>query len=101
MSTAHKKPALRPRWYLIPFRVLLVTFLITLLSFAVSLLLGIVGMIIGSRARGLHPNLTAAYREIAVPTAAVVGSVVLISAIILEVRHYRQTRALLEIERIS
>jgi hypothetical protein len=49
----------------------------------------------------LHPNLTAAYREIAVPTAVVVGGVVLISAIILEVRHYRQTRALLEIERIS
>lgn len=101
MSSAHKKPASRQRWYLIPFRVLLVTFLITLLSFATSLLLGIVGMIIGSRARGLHPNLTAAYREIAVPTAVVVGGIVLISAIILEVRHYRQAIALLEIERIS
>ena len=88
-----------PAWYLIPLRVFLVTFLLTLLSFAVSLLLGILGLVIAARLRGLHPNLTAAYRHIALPTAAVVSAIVLISASAVEVRRYRQTKALAEIER--
>ena len=36
-------PLRKPRWYLIPVRILIVTFLVTLLSFALSLLLGIFG----------------------------------------------------------
>ena len=95
------KPASKPRWYLIPVRVLLVTFLLTLLSFAVSLLLGILGLVIAARLRGLHPNLPTAYRYIALPAAAAVGAIVLISASVMEIRHYRQTKALAEIERIS
>ena len=51
--------------------------------------------------RGVHPNMTIAYRYIALPVAAVVGVVVLILASTIEVRHYRQTKALEEIERTS
>lgn len=98
---ATKVPAGKPRWYLIPVRVLLVTFLLTLLAFAVSLLLGILGMLTAGRLQGVHPNMTLAYRHIALPAAAVVGAVVLISASILEVRHYRQTKTLAGIERMS
>ena len=84
---------------MIPVRVLLVTFLMTLLSFSISLLLGILGVVAGAKARGASPNLTVAYRLIALPAAGVVGGVVLVSAIVLEVRHYRQAKALAEIER--
>ena len=96
-----KSPASKPHWYLIPLRVVLVTFLLTLLSFAVSLLLGILGIVIAARLRGVHPNMTIAYRDFAVPVAATVGVITLISASVIEVRHYRRNKALAEIERIS
>jgi ABC-type dipeptide/oligopeptide/nickel transport system permease component len=90
----------RPVWYLIPLRALLVTFLLTLLSFAVSLLLGILGVVIAARLQGLHPNMTIAYRHVALPVAAVVSTIVLIAAVVMEIRRYRQTKALSEIERM-
>jgi hypothetical protein len=90
-----------PHWYLIPARVLLLTFLLTLLSFAASLLLGILGLVIVAALRGIHPNMPIAYRHIALPVAAVVAAVTLISASVIEIRRYRQTKALAEIERIS
>jgi TRAP-type C4-dicarboxylate transport system permease small subunit len=93
--------AARPRWHLIPVRVLLVTFLLTLLCFAVSLLLGILGVVVAARLRGLHPNMSIAYRYIALPVAAAGGAFALISASVMEIRRYRQTKALAEIERIS
>jgi hypothetical protein len=96
---ARKVPPRRPRWLYIPIRVLLVTFLLTLLSFAVSLMLGILGTVIAARLRGLHPNMTNAYRQVAAPIAAVAGVVVLISMIVLEVRRYRREKALTAIER--
>ena len=99
--SASNKPATKPGWYLIPMRVLLVTFLLTLLAFAVSLLLGILGLVIAARVRGFHPNMTTAYRHIALPAAAIVGAIVLISDSVIEIRRYRQTKALAEIERIS
>jgi len=89
------------RLYLIPLRVLLVTVLVTLIAFAVSLLLGILGIVVGARLRGHTPNMTLAYRDIALPSAAVVGSLVLISSLFLEVRHYRQAKALAGIENAS
>ncbi|HUJ94488.1 MAG TPA: hypothetical protein VLW84_04415 [Terriglobales bacterium] len=98
MAAGEAKPH-TPRWYLIPVRVALVTFLVTLLAFAVSLLLGILGVVIGARLRGVPPRMVLAYRVVAVPAAAVVGSIVLISAVVMEVRHYRQAKALAEIER--
>ena len=91
----------RPHWYLIPVRVLLVTFLLTLLSFAVSLLLGILGMVIVGGLRGVHPNMSMAYRHIALPAAAIVGAVVLVSASAVEIRYYRQSKALAQIARMS
>ena len=89
----------KPRLILVPIRALVVTFLITLLSFAVSLLLGIVGVVIYSRTRGIPPNLTLAYRTIAVPCAVVVAAIVLVLSLIMEVRHYRQAKALASIEK--
>ncbi|MGA8491966.1 MAG: hypothetical protein WB711_16185 [Terriglobales bacterium] len=96
-----EKPVSKPLWYLTPVRVLLVTFLLTLLAFATSLLLGILGLVIAAGLRGIHPNLPIAYRYIALPVAAVVAAVTLISVSVIEIRNYRQARTLAEIERIS
>lgn len=101
MSLITKPRARRPRWFWIVPRVVLVTFILTLFSFAISLFLGILGVVIGSRLRGIHPNMAFAYRHIAAPAAAIVGSIVLVSATAMEIRHYRQSRALAEIERVS
>jgi hypothetical protein len=90
-----------PRWYLIPVRVLLVTFLLTLLSFAVGLFLSIVGLVIVGKAAGAPLNMTHAYRHMALPFAAVVAFAVLVSATVVEVRRYRQAKALASIERLS
>lgn len=94
-------PAHQPRWYVIPLRVLLLTFLLTLLAFAVGLLLGILGIVIGATLRGFHPNMTAAYRHIALPIALAVGAVALLVTTVLEVRNYRQARTLAQIEDAS
>ena len=91
----------KPRWYFIPVRVLLITFLLTLLSFAVTLLLGILGLVIAGRARGIHPNMTTAYRHVALPAAMVIAGVVLISATVVEIRRYRQVKALAGIAQAS
>ena len=89
------------RWYLIPVRVLLVTFIITLLSFAVSLLLGIGGVVLAARLREVHPNMTLAYKFVALPVAGAVAAVVLVSSALMEIRHYRQVKTLEGIERAS
>jgi hypothetical protein len=90
-----------PRWYAIPVRVLLVTFIGTLISFAVTLFIGIVGTGAVSAARGVHPDMTIAYRHIALPAALVAGSIIFVLALAMEIRHYRQMRALAQIERAS
>ncbi len=90
-----------PRWYTIPVRVVLVTFIGTLLAFAVSLFLGILGTVIVSAARGLQPNMTVAYRLIALPAGIVAGSIIFVLALAMEIRHYRQSKTLLAIERLS
>lgn len=90
-----------PRWYAIPVRVLLVTFIGTLISFAVSLLLGILGIVIVSALRHIHPNMTVAYRQIALPAALVAGSVILVLVLTMEIRHYRQSKTLAQIARVS
>jgi UPF0716 family protein affecting phage T7 exclusion len=86
---------------MVPARVLLITFLLTLLSFAIGLLLSILGLTISGRVRGVHPDMSVAYRHFAFPAAMVVAGVVLISATVVEVRHYRQAKALAEIARAS
>jgi hypothetical protein len=95
------EPSRRPRWYAIAARVALVTFLLTLLSFAVTLLLSIIGLLIVSRLHGATPDLRFAYRHIAFPVALAVGSIVLVLSLVVEVRHYRQAKALAGILRAS
>jgi hypothetical protein len=90
-----------PRWYVIPFRIGLVTFISTLLCFAVTLLFAILGTVITARLRGVHPDMRIAYRYIALPVAVVAGSIILVLALFMEIRHYRQTKTLAAIERLS
>jgi hypothetical protein len=87
-----KVPSTPLRWFLVPLRVLLVTFLLALLSFAVCLFLGILGLVISAAVRGVHPNMTIAYREIAFPAAVLAGAGALVAVVVLEIRHYRQLR---------
>lgn len=84
---------------MIPVRVLLVTIMLTLLSFAVSLFLGILGTVIGAGVRGVHPNMAFAYRHVALPVAIGAAAVVLVTSIVVEVRHYHRTRVLDHIEK--
>jgi len=90
-----------PRWYAIPVRVLLVTFIGTLISFAVSLLLAIIGTVVISSLRHVNPHMTVAYRQIALPTAVVAGSIIFVLALVMEIRHYRQSKTLSAIARMS
>jgi hypothetical protein len=94
-------PSRAPRWYTIPVRVGLVTFIGTLLCFAVSLLLAILGTVIVGALRGVHPDMRIAYRHIALPMAAVAGSIILVLALVMEIRHYRQAKTLSAIERLG
>jgi hypothetical protein len=91
----------KPRWYAIPARVLLVTFLLTLFSFAASLLLSILGVVIAEKLHGTHPDMRIAYRNIALPVAMVAGSIVLVLSLVMEIRHYRQSKTLDGIVRAS
>jgi hypothetical protein len=92
-------PPHQPRWYAIPVRVLLVTFIGALISFAVSLLLGIVGVVVVSAVRHFNPNMTVAYRLVALPVALVAGGIIFVLALAMEIRHYRQSKTLAAIER--
>ena len=82
-------PSRRVRWFWIPLRVLLVSVLLALLSFAICLLLGILGLAISAAVRGVHPNMTMAYRGIAFPAAVVAGLIALVAAIAMEFRRAR------------
>jgi TRAP-type C4-dicarboxylate transport system permease small subunit len=91
----------RPLWIAIPLRAAAMTFLMTLLSFAVALLLSIVGSIVYSQIAHVPPNLPYAYRHVAFPFSLTVGAIVLIVSLVVEIRNYRQRRALDSIERAS
>ena len=91
----------KPHWQGVLARVLLVTFIGTLLVFAVTLLVGIVGAVIASRLHGTRPDMTVAYRYIALPTAAIAGLIVFVLALAMEIQHYRQAKALASISRAS
>ncbi len=82
-------------------RAFLVTFLLTLLSFAVALLLSILGTIVYSQVEHVAPNLQYAYRHIAFPFAIAVGAIGLVVMLTVEIRNYRQRKALASIERVS
>ena len=89
----------KPRLMVGIIRALLVTFLVTLLSFAVSLFAGILGAVIYSRLQHVPPNFSFLYKNIAAPFAIAVGAIVLVLSLAMEVRHYRQAKALAAIER--
>jgi hypothetical protein len=91
----------QPRWYAIPVRVLLITFIGTLISFSVSLLLGIIGTVVVSALRHVNPNMTVAYRLVALPAALVAGSIIFVLVLTMEIRHYRQSKTLAAIARVS
>ena len=98
---ASTRPSRSPRWYGIPARILLVTFLGTLLCFAVTLLFAILGTVILASLRGVHPDMRIAYRHIALPMALVAGSIVFVLALVMEIRHHRQSKTLSAIERMG
>jgi uncharacterized membrane protein len=91
----------RPRWYAVPARALFVTFLVTLLTFAVTLFGSIMTVVITGAIRGNNPDLRFAYRHIALPIAIVVGAIGLLVSLVVEIRHYRQMKALDGIARLS
>src|SRR5215475_7290858 len=97
----HSGPLRRPRWYAVPARALFIAFLVTLLTFAVTLFGAIATVVISGALRGQNPDVRFAYRHVALPVAVVVGSVGLMVALVIEIRHYRQARALEGIARLS
>jgi|ERR1700722_4517965 hypothetical protein len=90
-----------PRWIGIPARVLAMTFLFTVLSFAVALLLSILGAVVYSQVKHVAPNLRFAYRQVAFPFAITVGAIVFLLLLAMEIRNYRERKALEGIERVS
>ena len=80
------------RWFLVPLRVLLVSFLLALLVVRGVSAAGNPGAVITAGVRGVHPNMTIAYREIAFPAAILAGAAALVAAIVMEVRHGRRER---------
>ena len=98
---ASGSPSRAPHWYTIPARVGLVTFIGTLLCFSVTLLFAIFGTVILASLHGVHPDMRIAYRHIAVPVALVAAVIILVSASVMEIRHYRQAKALSSIERMG
>lgn len=101
LSMAGTQAPRRPRWYGIPVRVGIVTLVGTLLCFAVSLLLSILGTVIVSAVRHVHPDMRIAYRQFALPMAIVAGTIIFVLSLMMEIRHYRQSKALSAIERAS
>ncbi len=90
-----------PYWYTVPVRVGVVTFIGTLFCFAVTLLFAILGTVILGALRGVHPDMRIAYRHIALPVALVAAAVIFVLALMIEIRHYRQAKALASIEKLS
>lgn len=96
---ASTNPSLRvPHWYLVPVKAMAVTFLLTVISFALGLLLGIIGTLIHGLIVGVHANMTVAYRDVALPVAIAAAVIVFAVSLVVEIRRYRQEKALVEIE---
>jgi len=71
------------------------------MSFAVCLFGAILVSVIAGRIHGYTPDLRIAYRHIALPTAIAMGCILLIVFTVLEIRHFRRTKALQGILRAS
>jgi uncharacterized membrane protein len=94
-------PSRPQRWYAVPARAVFIAFLVTLLTFAVTLFGAIAAVVISGALQGQNPDVRFAYRHVALPVAVIVGVAGLIVALIVEIRHYRQAKALEEIARAS
>jgi hypothetical protein len=57
--------------------------------------------VIVAMSRGVQPNMTVAYRHVALPAAVVAGGIIFVLALTMEIRHFRQSRALAAIARVS
>jgi hypothetical protein len=95
------RPSRTPRWYSIPARVLLITLILTLVWFALSLLVSIVGLVVIARLHGVNPDMRMAYRHFALPAGVIGGTIALVAVTAVEIRHYRQSKALSGIARAS
>ncbi len=71
-------------------RVLFSTLLFTAGGMGAGLLLGIIGTIVYGMISGKTIDMTNAYRHVAIPVAALLGSVALVGSAVLEVRSRRQ-----------
>jgi hypothetical protein len=89
------------RWYAVPARAIFMALLLTLLTFAVTLLISIAVLVVRGWLQGENPNMRLAYRHIALPVAMTVGAVALITSLVVEIQHYRRSRALAGIARAS
>lgn len=98
MSSPVARP---PRPWGIPFRVLVLTLIFSFLVFGVALFFSILGIAVWAAVHGSHPNVAHAYRTIAAPIAFVAAPLILIAALVFELRHYRQAKTLAAIERMQ
>ncbi|HLH09944.1 MAG TPA: hypothetical protein VKW78_22080 [Terriglobales bacterium] len=73
-------------------RVVIFTVLFTLLAFAVGLLCGILASAIYGVLRGVHPDMTMAYRFAAIPLAAMVLVISFVAMLTVEIRRTRRLR---------
>ena len=96
-ASAHRLP----HWYGVPVRVALLTFIGTLLSFSVVLFLSILGEFLVSAIRGVPLQMRVAYRSIALPAAVVAAGIIFLVALVVEIRHYRQSKSLAALERMN
>lgn len=73
-------------------RVVIFTFLFTLVAFAVGLLCGIIASALYGMIRGVHPDMTMAYRFSAIPLAVMVMVISFIAMLTAEIRRTRRLR---------
>jgi surface polysaccharide O-acyltransferase-like enzyme len=86
------------RWYWVPLRVFLVTFILGLIAFAVALFVGISGVLVAAKLRSIEPDMAIAYRDVALPSAAIVATITLFISAYVEIRAYRRSKTLEGIE---
>jgi cell shape-determining protein MreD len=83
----------KPRLLGVLVRALLITFVATLLIFAVTLLLAIIGFSLFGLVQGHRPDMSNAYRYIALPMAVLAAVIVLVTAFLNEFKLYRRRLA--------
>jgi uncharacterized membrane protein len=71
-------------------RVLLVTAIFALIGFAIGLFCGIAASILYGAMRGVHPDMTMAYKFVALPFGLAALVITLVVMIVTEIRHVRR-----------